>query len=202
LGFCHRPSAARLATASSEAPGFVWDIYGKHAKAQAPPLTAADSQRLWQTLAGADAKAAFQAIRRLVGNPGRAVALLREQCKPAPPLDGKHVQQWLRALDSDDFHARQAAFGELEQLGDRVEGALADALKQKLGLESKRRVETLLAKIDHAAPECLRGTRALEALEQIATPDAVRQLETLAAGEPSARLTREAAVTLQRLRKN
>ena len=43
--------------------------------------------------------------------------------------------------------------------------------------------------------------RALEVLEQIATPEAVLLLEKHAGGQPEARLTREAAETLGRIRK-
>lgn len=193
--------SALLASASSEAPAFLWDIYGKHAKTPAAPWTAAEGDRLWQDLAGADALTAFEAIVRLVGNPGPAVALLRTHCDPAAPVDARRVRQWLHDLDSDEFDTRQIAYAALEQLGDRIEGALTNALRNKLGLEAKRRIETLRAKLNPAAPDPLRITRALEALEQIATPEAERLLETLAAGESSARLTRDAAAALQRVRK-
>jgi hypothetical protein len=45
----------------------------------------------------------------------------------------------------------------------------------------------------------LRQTRALEALEQIRSPEARKLLERLAAGAPEARLTREAQAALERL---
>lgn len=192
---------ALLASASSDAPGLVWDIYGKHATAPPIPWAADEGQRLWQALAGADAKAAFQVIRRLVANPGPAVTLLRAQCKPAAAVDAKRVRQWLRDLDGDDADARDNASRELGQLGDYVEAALIDALHSGLGLEAKRRIEALLAKLNATAPEPLRLTRALEALEQIGTPDAVRLVATIAAGEPAARVTRQAAATLERLRR-
>ena len=45
----------------------------------------------------------------------------------------------------------------------------------------------------------LRPTRALELLEHLGTPEARRLLQTLASGNPSARLTIDAAAALRRL---
>ncbi len=182
--------SALLASSSDEAPAYVWDIYGKHGKKQAAPWTADEGQRLWQSLADGDAQAAFQAIRRLVGSPIPAVALLRAHCKAAAAVDAKRVRQWLRDLDSDDSDTRDIASRKLQQLGDRIEGTLSDARRGKLGPEATRRIDALLAKRQRTTPVRLRHTRALEALEQIATPEAVRLLETLAAGESGAQYTR------------
>jgi hypothetical protein len=46
----------------------------------------------------------------------------------------------------------------------------------------------------------LRETRAVEALEQIASAEAVQLLESLAAGTPTARLTGEAIASRDRLK--
>jgi hypothetical protein len=46
----------------------------------------------------------------------------------------------------------------------------------------------------------LRTLRAVEILEQVATPEAVRLLGRLAAEDPGARRTREAKAALERLR--
>jgi hypothetical protein len=195
------PGGALLAAASPDAPAFVWDIYGKHLPR--PPLpkigTADERQRLLQALGSADANVAFRAVRRLIGDPDRAVALIREHVEPAGRVDGKRVKQCLRDLDSDDFDVRQAAITELEKLGDRIEAPLKEALAGGLALEPKRRVQSLLEKLDAPTPERLARLRALEVLEQVGTAGAVRALTDLAAGEPGAGLTREAASALGRL---
>jgi hypothetical protein len=173
---------------------------GKETVRPPEPWSAADRQRLAEQLAGDDAKAAFQAVRRLVRNPGPAVRLLREHLKPAGPIDAKRVRQRLDELDSGDFDTRQAASTELERLGDRIEALLREALTGERPLEAKRRIEALLAKMDLPTPERLARCRGLEALEQIATADAMQLVDALAAGEAGARLSRDAAATRQRLK--
>ncbi len=191
-GLVFSPDGRLLAASSSDAPVLVWDVYGHNAnKPPAAPASAEERQP----------KLAFQAVRRLVRNPSPAVALLRDRLKPPEPADAQRVQQWLHDLDSENFEVRQAAFAELEKLGDRVEVPLIQALRGKLALEPKRRVQALIDKLAAPAPERLARWRALEVLEQIATPEAVQLLETHAGGQPEARLTREAAETLGRIRK-
>ncbi len=196
------PDGALLAAASNDGPLLVWDIYGKHRhRAAAAKGFAGATRQLWQELCGQDAHAGFLAVRRLVQHRAAAVALVRERMKPAAPIDAERFGQRLAELDSADFAVRQTAFAELEQLGDAIEGRLRKALAGQRTLEAKRRIEALLAKGTAATPEHLGRWRALEALEQIATPDALRLLDALAAGEPSARLTCDAAAACARLQK-
>jgi WD40 repeat protein len=200
-GLAFSPDGALLAAASNDAPAFVWDVYGKRTT---EPLTekafAAAWNRLWDDLGDKDTGAAFQAIRRLVQNSAPALTLLRANLAPAKPVDQTPLPQWLRDLDSEDFGVRQTASAELEKLADRIETVLQKAMEGKVSLETRRRIEAMLARAE-TSPDRLRQSRALEALEQIATPDAVLLLKTLVRGEPAARLTREAAETLDRIRK-
>jgi hypothetical protein len=191
-----------LAAASPDAPGYVWDVYGKtSAKAALEKWSAEVGKKLWQDLGSTDAMEAFQAVRRLVRNPTQAVALCREHLKPARPAEAKKVERWLRDLDSDDFEIRRSAFGQLEMQGEAVEAQLQKALKSGPALEAKRSLESLLKKLDGLSPQRLARGRALEALEQIATAEAVQLLKSLGAGEASARLTCEAAASLKRIGK-
>jgi RNA polymerase sigma factor (sigma-70 family) len=199
------PSGALLAAASPEAPAYVWDVYGK--SLPGPPaaakLSADERQRLWEDLGNPDAKAGFQAVRRWIGHPEAAVAVFGEHLKPAAPVELKRVKQWLQELDNDDFNVREAAARELEKLGDQIESALKEAVAAPgLALEPKRRMQVLIEKLNAPTPDRLTRLRALEVLEQIATPAATQLLEKLAAGEPGALLTRETAAALDRLRKH
>ena len=96
---------------------------------------------------------------------------------------------------------RDAAKSNLEKHPDRVDAMLRDAWERAGALETKRRLEALLTNVETVTPDRLRQMRALEALEQIATPEALRLLESLAVGDRTARLTREASETLARVRK-
>jgi hypothetical protein len=192
---------ALLAVSSLDAPLYVWDVYGKHGKLSAEKWSAADQDQLWQALGGPDAKAAFQAIRRLVRSPGPAVAMMGTHLKAAQAVDPKRLNQLLSELDSDDFDTRQAAAVALEKLDDAIDGWLKEALASKLSLEGKRRVEALLARFDTPSPQRLARWRSLEALEQIDTTEAQALLQTLAKGAAAARQTREAQESLHRLQK-
>ncbi len=119
--------------------------------------------------------------------------LLRERLHPAPAVDEKHLTKLLQGLENENFAARRRAHVELAEHGDRIEGFLGRAGEQRQPPETKRRLEELLKALESPRPECLRELRALEVLEQIGGPEALRLLETLASGPPDARLTREAA---------
>jgi WD40 repeat protein len=193
---------ALLAAGSADAPALVWDIYGTRRTKPplAKPWSVAERRQHWQDLARVDARVGFTAVRRLIANAESAVALIREHVQPAEPINAKPLKRWLIDLDSDDFDTRQAAFTALQRRADRIEAPLREAFTGNIGLEMKRRLQTLMDEIDTPTGDRLARWRALEALEQIATPDAVRVLETLAGGERDARLTREATAVLARVR--
>lgn len=195
---------ALLAASSLDAPVFLWDVYGTHVKKPRPEeWSAAEAQQLWQDLATPDGPFAFELVRRLVQNPQAAVSLLRERVRPVGEVTEQRFQVLLRDLDSDDFEIRQPAATELEQLAERIEFRLRAAAQQEgRPLEVKRRLEMLVKKLDPPTPDRLRQARAVEALEQIATPQALQQVEELAAGERGARLTRGAAAALERMRRH
>jgi hypothetical protein len=79
------------------------------------------------------------------------------------------------------------------------------ALQGRASAEVRRRLEPLIEKQKREAgnPSAnhLRVLRAVEILELVATPDAKKLLETLAAGAPEARLTQEAKASMGRLAK-
>src|SRR5439155_17039269 len=98
------PDCRYLASASGDAPVFVWDVYGA-----AAPL---DPNKLWDDLAS-DAEHG-RAIRALLASPDKAISLLRDQLKPAAAPDATQVQQLLADLDSPRFTQREKALKELE----------------------------------------------------------------------------------------
>jgi hypothetical protein len=106
-------------------------------------------------------------------------------------------------LDSNQFRVRGQASQELEELGDLAETALRKAIAGNLSLESHRRVEDLLHKLEARilSPKQLLNLRALEVLEHIDTPESTLLLRRIAKGAPKGRLTQEAKASLERLSK-
>jgi WD40 repeat protein len=192
------PDGGTLAASSPEAPVYVWDVFGLSERPQQPP-TAAELEQAWAALAGTDAKAAFQAIRRLVAAPGPAVAFLHDRLPPAAAVDAAHVRELVRRLDSPRFADRQAAAQELERLADRATDLIRAAAKDTASAEVRQTLQRILDRLDAGTPETLRAARAVEALEHAGTPAALAHLKALAGGAADAVLTREAAAALKRL---
>ena len=111
------------------------------------------------------------------------------------PLPASAFQRLRTQLDNPRFTVRERAAAELLRVGDAVEPALRDALKQRPALELRRRIERLLVDIDRGVPDPLRY-ETLAHLASTDTPEARAVLQTLAGGLPHARLTREAAAAL------
>ena len=110
----------------------------------------------------------------------------------------------LRQDGLDHFAVRQKAATDLELLGESAEAALRRALEERPSLEVRRRVESLVEKLNTQrssppAPERLRELRGVEALEQIGNAAARHALAALAQGNANARLTLEALAAVERL---
>src|SRR5262249_31181209 len=161
---------------------------------KAPDAREADA--LWNDLGSTDAAIAFRAMTRLGEVPEQAPALLRERA-PRPPFEAARVQQWLAALDHDEFAERGRASEDLVSLGEDVRPVLEKALAGKPSPEVRRRLERALDKLGapRPAPSQLRLSRAVEVLERISSAEAGKVLEFLAAVEQPA-VTREAAAAL------
>jgi RNA polymerase sigma factor (sigma-70 family) len=193
-----------LASASADTTVLLWDVAGLTPAERRELLVAKAGQplQLWEDLA-ADPVRAGRAIRLLAATPAQALPLLRERLQPVPKPDAERVKRLVADLNSKQFSVRDRAEKELDQLGDRVEAVLQQALGHGPSLEVQRRITGLLARCaDTAAvpaPERLRVHRALEVLERIGSAEAHRIMETLAGGAEGARLTREAAASARRL---
>ena len=184
-----------LVSVHSNATALVWDLAHARARGGTAP---ADLDACWTALAGKDAAVAYRAVWRLAKAGPQGARFLSDRLQPTRPADTKRVAALIAALDSEDFAVRSQAERELEQLGD----AAADVLRKTTApsLEARRRIEQLLRALEPpiSHPQHLRALRAVEALEYMNTADAVRLLESLAAGSPEARLTQEARAALQR----
>jgi hypothetical protein len=128
------------------------------------------------------------------------VAYLKDRLRPAEIPSKERLDRLIAGLDADTFPAREAAGRELARLGDRAEAALRRAAKAGPSPEVARRIDDLLDRLGDSPPaDVLRELRAIEALEHLGTPDAVRCLEEVGRGAPEARQTRDAQAALARL---
>ncbi len=186
------PDGARLASGSWDRTILVWDVF---AVPDAPP---AELGPLWTDLAR-DGPTAFGAMRKLLSAGDAAVALIARHLRPAPAIDTKRIAALIADLDSDQFAERQQASLELERLGDAAEPALQNTLNGSQALETRRRVEALLAKVAAPSGDRLAALRAVEVLERLATPAAKDALKTLAEGAADASKTKDAERSLRRL---
>ena len=201
LSISFSPDGRTLATGQSDSTILLWDTRLR-AGASRPMLTVAEAESLWADLTRSDAAPANAAIWRLVDDPGRAIPLLKTRLQavvaPAPEV----IQPLIADLNSDQFPRRDAAKLTLLKMGESTEPALRAALKANPSLEMRKRLESLLERLNPSGPlegEVLRGVRAVQVLEQIGTPEARTILERLGQGLESASLTRAAKESLARM---
>jgi RNA polymerase sigma factor (sigma-70 family) len=193
----------RLASGGHDTTILTWDVADLNAKPPAANLSPKELEALWTDLAGADAARAYRAMQALAAAPGQAVPFLGRQLRAAPAADPKRLARLIADLDDDQFEAREKATRELEDLGSSAGPALRKALDGQPSAEVRRRVEALLQRLERflQTPEDLRGGRAVEVLEHIATPEARTVLEEWSRRAPALDVTAEAKSALQRLAK-
>jgi RNA polymerase sigma factor (sigma-70 family) len=193
----------RLVTASCDHTCLVWDV-GLRAAGQ-PTLRAfaeKEKKRLWEELGRPPAEPAFRALEKLAGDPQGAVALIRRQLPPANGIENAALDRIMKDLDSAHFKIRQRASRALDRLGETAVAGVRNRLAKAESLELRLRLEAFLHKYGSAKPsaERLREVRALQLLEDLATPEACALLRDLARGNTNARLTQEAGQALKRCR--
>jgi RNA polymerase sigma factor (sigma-70 family) len=196
------PDGETLMSGGDDTTILFWDvaIVTRRGRLEAH-LTPQKWEKLWADLVGSQAAGAHQAMARLTAA-RETVAALNERLQPASKLDSYRLQRVLRDLDSVEFAIRQQATREIEKLGEAAWPAVENALaRADASPESRRRLEQLQGRLEVPTGELLRGLRAIEILERIATQEARQVLHKLADGAPEARLTREAKATLERLEK-
>jgi hypothetical protein len=194
-----------LATTSWDHAILIWDLahLATDDRPRGAVLGATELPALWADLASPDAKKGRRAVETLIAAPGQAVPLLRERLKPAMTPDAKKLAALIADLGSDDFDRRLEAEQDLQRLGEIAGPALKKSLAANPPLESQRRIEGLLKKLNAAelSAEALRGVRAVQVLETIGSQEARAMLQVLADGAAAARQTEDAKASLRRLGK-
>jgi WD40 repeat protein len=192
------PDGRLLASGHADGTILVWDLAGaKEARASEKP-DAAQVERWWADLAGADARKAHAAIHALRAAPESALRLCRDGLQPVAAAPADKVRQLIADSDSDQFARRAAAAKELAALGEGAIPALRAAIKGQLSAQQRRGIEKVLTSLTTAGGP-VRQLRAVELLELIGNDEARRVLGTLAKGASEARLTQQAQASLRRL---
>jgi WD40 repeat protein len=197
------PSGRLLASGSLDHTALVWDVTGICPDGRLLSRTPQpdEIERLWTGLDSSDGVRAYRAMWMMVAAARPSVSFLAERLQPKQPVADARLERLIAELDSEEFKNRARASQELEELGELAETALRKALASTRSLEVRRRVDSLLHKVEAQtlSPEQLLTLRALEVLEHIGTPEAKQVLQNLAKGAPGARLTQEAKASLERL---
>ena len=199
ISIAFSPNGRFLATGSLDRSVLLWDLVGEANDGKRPPMSAKDLDVCWTDLNSADGRVAQQAIWRLVANPEASIPFLEKILRGAPAADDKRIGRLIRDLESDSFAARRQAFDELEKLNDSAESALRKSVEgPSATLESRRRVEDLLGRVDAWWEQQWRLVRAIEVLERIGGAEAVAALDRIARTKVGTRLGREAEAVLRR----
>jgi RNA polymerase sigma factor (sigma-70 family) len=190
----------RLVSVSDDTTGLVWDAASLLPLTRLVERSKAGVRTIWDDLGDDDETVAYRAGWQLTNSTPSVVARLRDRLKPVSAApETKRIEALIGKLGADEDGARNRAYEDLEELGAVVEPALVRALKSGPPLESRRRLEVLLARVSKLTQERLRQLRALLALERAGSPEARQLIKSLAEGEDGAWLTEQAREALERL---
>jgi hypothetical protein len=161
-----------------------------------------DPGKLWAKLSAGDGEEGWAAMRELIARPDVAVPLVKDKVKPAetkPRPTADELAAIIARLDAPAFAAREAAGRALRDLGPVAGPAVRRALRETASTEARQRLGTLAEGLNRPPAVNVAEVRAVEVLERIGSGAAKDYLASLAAGEPTAELTKDAAAAIKRL---
>ncbi len=179
---------------------FIWDLKALPKPDLAKELEVGPStlDSWWAELSSANTLTAHKAMRRLVALPDKALPLLAERLHLSPTRE--RISALIEQLD--DEKTRETATQQLAQAVIGVRPALKKLIRGATNQEKKLRLEKHLETFSKEfAREELRSMRAIDVLEQIASPKAKEFLTKLGKGNDMAPLARAAEAALVRLKK-
>jgi len=195
------PDGRWLASGSVDRTVLLWDLTGRMADGKMRPIRLSSKRllHLWDELDSANGEVHNRAIWEMVAGAQDAVPFLDKQLQIFPRADMSKVVDLIEELNSGTFPVREKASRRLLDLGEAAEPILRKKLLEPLPLETIRRLEQLLGKLDEALQKQQRPLRAVEILEYCNTTDARQVLRRLSDSNASMRLAEEAKNALRRL---
>jgi WD40 repeat protein len=194
------PDGRTLVAGVEEGVQFIWDLTGRNREARTSTAGRSKTEllRLVARLRGGDAALAQTAIWALAASGDEAIALVETLL--FAPVDNAKTRQSIRDLSSDRFTIRDQAMKQLSALADEAQLSLAHALAQTADLETRRRIELLLRRLEQGevATRAVQNQRALAVLEHLNNTNARAVLERLARTAPQDSCTPAVQAILRR----
>jgi WD40 repeat protein len=194
-GCCFSADGNVLAVATSPNPIEIWQPAGKPGVWEQRK-----ADEYWDTFRSDDSDSSFGAMVVLRAHPEKGIALLKQKVVVSTAPAAEAIAGPIKDLDSPDFRRRELASKDIAAFGEVVLPRLRNALAEA-SPEARERLLNLIAKAEAMTPDKLRAIRACEVLEGISSAEAKALLTEWARGAPAATLTREAAESLERLKR-
>lgn len=139
-------------------------------------LDAKELERCWQDLAHQDASKQYRAFWTLLGGRESSTAFLKEKITPSKTgdVDEKQIRAWIRELGSSTFLVRERAMAELRKRLALAAPILEAEAATTKAVETRRRLESLLAELPSRELELLRRQIARRIVERIGKQDSTR----------------------------
>jgi WD40 repeat protein len=190
------PDGRSAVSADKDGLVTLWDLLPAAIGADTIPV-----EDLWRDAAGDNAEKGYRAAWSLVTTTDARRRIVRERLLPAgPEATPDQLKRWIADLGSDRFPVREGASRDLSARVRRAEPLLQEALAKSKDVETKRRLESLVALLNQAPPpDDLRALRLVHAAELAGSVEARSLLEGWAKGAPEALLTGAARDALTRL---
>jgi hypothetical protein len=183
------PDGKKLASGGSDTTIMVWDIAKYTSTSLFPDAAKTEKERssAWIELGNKKASDAYPALWRLVAGKDSTVSFLAARLPFAAPWR-KKVEKWIADLDSGSYAHRAKAQAELKQIGPSVKPMIQKALKNAPSPEAQLRLQEVLESLPvpktGLSAEELRWLRAVQVLEYIGSPAAVKCLNGMAKEHP------------------
>jgi WD40 repeat protein len=192
----------KLVSTAQDGTALVWEIPDKPVSTGPMETEVTGFDEAFRLLGSADAAHAQRGLDYLYRHPVEAAKQASERVPVPVATPSAKVNQLVDDLGSDEFQTREAARAALEKIGGEAFAALKQAAEKSGSAEIRKTATELLGKLDAPTTraEDLRIVRAVEAMENLRSPEGRAQLEKWSAGPAGHRLTVEAAAALARVK--